>query len=316
MIIANVNPPMNARLSSQANIRFPITLILCAALLLTAGTSCAQQPDSTKTYRVETRDGNKYVGVIVEHEQGVMKLETKNLGIITLRLSDIERIEEISPGRIVKSEYWFDNPQSTRYLWSPNGYGLKRGEGYYQNILVFFNQFSVGVSDNLTIGGGLVPLFLFGGLSTPAWITPKVSIPVNKDKINIGVGGLLGTVLGESDAGFGVLYGIFTVGNRDKNASLGLGYGYAGGSWSSYPAVSLSALIRTGPRGYFVTENYFFGGDASFVLISLGGRRIINRTGLDYGLFLPSDTGGTFVAIPWLGLTVPFGNKPGRQADQ
>jgi hypothetical protein len=46
------------------------------------------------------------------------------------------------------------------------------------------------------------------------------------------------------------------------------------------------------------------------VLMSLGGRSIIKHVGLDYGLFIP--VGGevnAFVAVPWLGLTIPFGNK-------
>lgn len=45
------------------------------------------------------------------------------------------------------------------------------------------------------------------------------------------------------------------------------------------------------------------------VLLSMGGRRIIKKAGLDFGLFLPMGKDiGTFIAIPWLGLTIPFGN--------
>jgi hypothetical protein len=54
---------------------------------------------------------------------------------------------------------------------------MNKGEGYYHNFMVFINQATYGVTDNISIGGGLVPLFLFGGL-TPVWITPKVSVPI------------------------------------------------------------------------------------------------------------------------------------------
>jgi len=44
--------------------------------------------------------------------------------------------------------------------------------------------------------------------------------------------------------------------------------------------------------------------------MSLGGRRIIKQTGLDFGIFVPVSTDlDVFVAIPWLGLTIPFGQK-------
>jgi hypothetical protein len=45
------------------------------------------------------------------------------------------------------------------------------------------------------------------------------------------------------------------------------------------------------------------------LLFSFGGRRIIKNTGLDFGLIIPSKTGGNLVAVPWLGFTVPFGKK-------
>ncbi|MEZ5070324.1 MAG: hypothetical protein R2751_04985 [Bacteroidales bacterium] len=34
---------------------------------------------------------------------------------------------------LVEGEYWFSNPHATRYFFGTNGYGLEKGEGYYQN---------------------------------------------------------------------------------------------------------------------------------------------------------------------------------------
>jgi hypothetical protein len=290
--------------------QFPAWMLATLLLIiLNSGEVLAQAPDTTKIYRVETTDGNEYLGRIIEQNNGRIRLETEKIGVITLRMSDIVKLEEIKVSQIKDAVYWFENPQATRYLWSPNGFGLKRGEGYYQNIWVLFNQVSVGVTDNFSIGAGMVPLFLFAGSPTPAWITPKFSIPVRKDKVNIGAGALVGGVLGESNTGFGVLYGILTLGNRDKNMSLGLGYGYAGEDSPNSPAISFSAMIRTGQRGYFLTENYYFGGESGVVMFSVGGRRIIKKTGLDFGVLLPSDTGGGLIAVPWLGFSVPFGRK-------
>ncbi|HEY3384984.1 MAG TPA: hypothetical protein VGK46_00660, partial [Saprospiraceae bacterium] len=186
----------------------------------------------------------------------------------------------------------------------------KKGEGYYQNVWIFFNQVSYGITDNISIGAGIVPLFLFAGASTPVWLTPKLSIPIVKDKFNVGAGALVGTVLGEEDAGFGIAYGTTTFGNRNTNVSLGLGYGYLSGEWADVPTVSLSAMIRTGQRGYLITENYFIGtADEDAILLSFGGRRLIKNSGLDFGLLFPVNTDGSFFAIPWLGITIPFGSS-------
>ena len=283
--------------------------ILFMVFITLAGYS-QEQPDTASMYRVETQDGNEYTGILISQDSLGLVLQTERLGVLTFKTSDVRRFYPIRADRVKEGIYWADNPQSSRYFWSPNGYGLKKGEGYYQNIWVLFNQVSVGVTKNFSIGAGLVPLFLFSGTSTPVWITPKFSIPVKKDKFNLGAGALVATVLGENNTGFGLLYGIATAGSRDKNISLGIGYGYAGDNWARTPTFSLSSMIRTGARGYFLTENYYIGGGDGYALIfSAGYRWIIKKAGMDFGLFMPyENTFDSIVLIPWLGITIPFGN--------
>jgi hypothetical protein len=201
--------------------------------------------------------------------------------------------------------------QSSRYFWSPNGYSLKKGEAYYQNIWVLYNQMGLGLSDHFSVGMGLMPLFLFAGAPTPVWITPKFSIPIVQDKFNLGVGALSGLVLGDNSIGFGIVYGLATYGSHDNNLTFGMGYGYADGSWARRPLLTLSGMARLGKKGYLMTENYILNFGSNAVIISvIGGRSLIRKAGLDYGLALPLNAGlSSFVAIPWLGITIPIESK-------
>ena len=266
--------------------------------------------DSVDIYLIETTDGNQYIGRILDRNSNYIRMQTEQLGEIRIKAGDIRKLEMIRRDFLAGEEFWLENPQATRYYWSANGYGLRKGEGYYQNAWVFFNQFSVGLSDNISIGGGLMPLFLLGGTPTPVWISPKISIPISRDKFNLGTGVLLGTVIGEQNATFGLIYGITTFGSRDKNLSIGMGYGLLDGQFSELPAISLSTMIRTGRRGYFISENYLIPSDPTVYLISVGGRSVLPKIGIDYGLFIPlyNDL-ETLFAVPWLGITVPFGKK-------
>jgi hypothetical protein len=261
--------------------------------------------------RVETIDGNVFVGFIVTEDSSALVIKTENLGEIRIPQNKIKSKTELKEFKKVGSEFWLPNPQSSRYFWAPNGYGLEKGSSYYQNIWVLYNQFSSGLSDNFSIGAGMVPLFLFGAGVTPFWIVPKLSIPVVENKFNIGTGAFLGTIIGEQTGVFGLLYGTTTFGSRDKNMSLGLAYGFADGDWMKVPIINVSCLVRTGPKGYFVSENYVitFEGE-TVVLISAGGRSIIRNVGLDYSLWIPMGAEiGSFVAIPFLGITIPIGRK-------
>lgn len=270
----------------------------------------AQEIADTAIVRIVANDGNEYVGEIIARDSAKIYLKTENLGELAIPITDIRSTEKVNVKQIKKGKLWFDNPQSSRYFWSPNGYGLKQGEGYYQNIWVLWNQLSYGISDNFSLGAGVIPLFLFAGGPTPVFLTPKISIPIQENRFNVGAGALLGTVLGESETGFGIVYGLATFGTRDDNVTFGLGYGFAGGEWASSPLININGMFRLGSRAYFITENYYIdAGGESLVVISLGGRWIIKKAALDFGLIVPVTDIGEFVALPWLGFTIPFGSK-------
>jgi hypothetical protein len=266
--------------------------------------------DSTRTFRIETKDGNIYTGSIISEDQLILVLRTDRLGEIRIQKTEIKSRTELKEVTKVGGRIWLPNPQSSRYFWAPNGYGLAKGSSYYQNIWILYNQASIGVADNFSIGAGVLPLFLFAGAPTPVWIVPKVSIPVVKNTFNIGTGAFLGTILGSESGIFGLLYGTTTFGSRDKNVSLGLAYGFAQDQWMDIPIFNFSCMIRYSPGGYFITENYAISSDGEMlVLISLGGRTIIRNIGIDYSLWIPFGAGNPFVAIPFLGVTIPLGSK-------
>ncbi len=286
-----------------------ICLLFTLCVILTLH-SFAQNSDSTLT-KIETIDGNEFVGSIVSEESDKIVLETEKFGTLTIQKADIKSRETIKNQQIKNGKLWFDNPQATRYFWAPNAYGLKKGEGYYQNIYVLWNQFSVGVTENFSLGGGVIPLFLFGGGPTPVFATAKFSIPIEEEKINIGGGAIIGTVLGEDFGSFGIAYGVSTFGSRDNNVTLGVGYGFADGEFAKRPLINLSGLFRISSRGYFITENYYLNIDGDFGgIISFGGRWIIKKASLDFLLAVPYGADmDLLIAVPVIGFSIPFGSN-------
>lgn len=268
----------------------------------------SQTTSDTTLVNIETLDGNEFMGQIVREDSLKIVLKTEKLGEISIFKADIKNFNTVEVQQIKDGKYWFPNPQSTRYFWSPNGYGLNKGEGYYQNIWVLWNQFAYGLTDNFSIGVGIIPTFFFGA-PTPVFATAKFSIPVVEDKFNVAAGAIVGGVIGESESGIGLLYGLATVGSPDANVTLGMGYGFAGGEWAKAPMININGMFRVSNRGYIITENYVISaGGEGVVLISFGGRSIIKKAALDYGLFLPLSADiDQFIAIPWLGFTLPFG---------
>lgn len=272
--------------------------------------------DSTQKWHISTLDGNDYIGTIVEQDAEKVILLTDNLGQINIPKKQIKVMEPIKKEQIVNGAYWYDSPHNTRYFFAPNGYGLKKGEGYYQNNWIFMNQVTYGFSNHFSLGVGLVPTFLFGAAGFPFWITPKFSIPITPDKLNLGAGVIYFNGIGEdfrgTGGGAGLAYGTITAGPRDRNITLGLGWGFSEGDWGSYPAVTLSGMYRQRKNFYFLTENYLIpiGNGESIGIISFGGRYMAKKMAFDFGLFRPilnDEYYLEFIGLPWLGINIPFG---------
>jgi hypothetical protein len=282
----------------------PLALLLCA---LTSWCQ-AQETDTIPIYKVEMQDGNVFIGPLVERTMEVVRLQTDYLGVIAIPVRQIAEMEEIDPVTIVEGELWERTPLGARYFYAPNGYGLKKGEAYYQNVWVLFNQVSYGITDYFTLGIGTVPLFLFNGIETPVWVTPKFSIPLVEDKVQLGVGGLVGVLASNDLIDFGILYASATVGPRDRNFSVGVGLGYLDGELAQRPTLNIAGQIRVSQKTFLVSENYLISdGFNAIGILSFGGRTVWDKISLDYGLAFPVAEFGGFIGVPWLGVGLPFG---------
>lgn len=326
----------------KKHIKTALLLCLCATLSNPIFSQTKKVPvkvtknkaTETANFHVETNDGNDYIGTKISEDKDVVKMNTAKLGDITIKKSDIKKMEDIAADRVKEGDFLFDNPNSTRYLFAPSAYALKKGEGYYQNTWVFFNQVSFGFTDKFTLGLGTMPLFLFNkdaAKFSPFWITPKYTFGSQEKKINFAVGGIyfffpfldkkaLGSTLST-----GILYGTGTFGNRDKNISVGLGWGFARASglttgtgtngtntvFGKRPTLNISGMYRFSKRSYVVSENWFVstGGDAT-AIFSAAYRYAGKNVSIDLGLLTTGssvDTGLPF--IPWLGVVLPFNVK-------
>ena len=288
--------------------RVAIVIVLMVAINTSYSEVKAQDADSV-LYRIEMKNGNIFIGVILLENDEIIRLKTSELGEIELQKVHIVRRTKIDGDRLRNGEYWSENSHATRYLFGTNGIGLKKGRGYYQNTWVLFNNVNYGITDNFSLGGGLIPVFLFGAPGSPVWIIPKVSTSFSED-LHFAIGGLFGGVLGEDDNfGLGLAYGVLSYGNPDHNLTFGLGFGYADGEWSDIPLITLSAMTRIKEKFYLISENYFISSSGSSVgLLSMALRWSLESFAVDFGLVRPTDVGGGFIGAPWLGVSIPFGN--------
>lgn len=198
---------------------------------------------------------------------------------------------------------WTPNQNPTRYFFSPSAFNLKRGEGYYQNIYVDLSFINYGVTDWLSLGGGVELIGSLMSISHGDWfplyaLTPKVGFQVGKNW-HVG-GGFMGGIyeggLSESERwasklrGIGLAYGNATYGNPDYNVTFGVGFPISTEVEEFIPPVlMLNGTCRISQKVSLISENLIITRDQlamGFTTLLGYGIRLTGETmSLDVGFY-------------------------------
>ncbi|HEC43211.1 MAG TPA: hypothetical protein ENI20_10320 [Bacteroides sp.] len=285
-------------------------VLICWALLsqnLIAQSDPIFLIQSDSIARITLLDGSVFQGRIIKQTIQVTSLETESIGTIDIPSEKIASIEFLDSERFREGEYWFENPNSTRYLFSPTGIPLKKGEGYYQNTYVILQSFNYGITNNISIGGGFdvitpfvreTPVFFF--------LSPKLGFKV-AEKLHIG-GGILYVNTSSFDLESLLIgYGVFTYGNTDNNITAGLGWGFVDGESNSKPIITISGMTRVSRRFGLVSENWFIPTETYYGVLSYGMRFISEKITVDFAFLNNRDIfEAIIIGIPYLDFVVKF----------
>jgi hypothetical protein len=328
-------------------LKFAMTMFMVLVVAFVFAQDSTNKQQDPKMYLIETTDGVSLTGSLVKEDAEVVVLKTKSLGEVTIQKTKIKVMKELGKDSFVKGNYWFENPMPTRYLIGPSAFSLKKGEGYYQNLYLFAHSFNIGITDHISIGGGTEIASLIFGQQPPSmlFITPKIGFDITP-YFSAG-GGILYVNVGDnfteaSGMGhYGILYGLATVGTKNYNLTLALGWGAHNiplyeydttgfprtvreSGISELPFITISGMARVAKRFAFTTENWIFpvqqrrydsnGGNVIYTeqefLVSYGGRFMGEKIAVDFGFINNPDIANEIViGIPYIAFTVKFGGE-------
>jgi hypothetical protein len=254
--------------------------------------------DSTRIQVITMRDGSSLVGRIVSVRPDTVDFQM-GIGRVPVAVRDIREITEADSGRMHGGRYWFPNPNLTRLFFAPTGQMLKKGEGYFADYELFFPGFAFGVTDNLSIGGGM-SIFPAGLDEQVYYVTPKVGVSFG-EQLHLAAGLLFAGTGGGTG---GVYYGVGTVGDDDASATIGLGYGFAGGDIESKPVAMLGGEKRVSRRIALVTENYRLPISDDNLVYSFGIRFMGEKLTTDLAIF--NVVGSGVIGLPYVDFVFKF----------
>ncbi len=133
----------------------------------------------------ETKEVNEFAENITSKDSAELEMQPEVNKSVSIGENAEPNSAELESKNLDKEKQKYEGQQATRYFESPTGYSLKPGEIYYQNFMGMYNQVNAGITKNISISVGTLPMFLFGNNISIVWIFPKFSIPIIEDMVNL-----------------------------------------------------------------------------------------------------------------------------------
>lgn len=274
---------------------------------------------TTKQVHVDLKDGSSVEGKLIARRGDTVVIESATLGVLNLHIKNIKNIDALNSENLKNGQNWFENIHAPHNYFSPTAFNLRKGEGYYGNIFLFFNQVGYGFTDHFSLSGGtelISLLFSDGGDRSPQffYLNPKFSYQVDKS-ITLGVGAFI--LWGSEIDKIPLPYGVVTLGNRNNNVSLAIGAPLVSGGGSA-PVFSISGQARIARGICLMSENHIINeSGVGTTGIGTSGFRFMSKSiAFNVGFMYSINSNGDFfdtdspiVPFPFLGLNVPFGQK-------
>jgi len=291
------------------------TMILLAVLFTSNLFAQAETYEKDQRVIVTMKNGAVYTGSVEDETETELSLLTDNAKI-TLKKEEFKKVELDD----YKGDFLFRNSHSTRYFYSPSAIPLKKGEGYYQNMMLVGNVANVGITNNFSIGGGFEFISLVSEIDPIFTITPKFGFKV-ANNVHLG----LGVRVISFDGDFITSpYAAVTLGHSETNVSIvtGANVSFDAGQDTSFGPTVMSASHRVSNRISLMTENWFWNRknnavgdmlDIKTVHLGMHGMRLHTRKStFDFGvmttnLLNDNDFGLNYIVpIPYVGYSYAF----------
>jgi hypothetical protein len=286
-------------------------LLFIACLLLGVTSINAQdyfKKDTTKTidniFIIRLKDGTRLKGRIIEQNTEQSKIQTQNMGLVTVAANQIVSLELFDKSKTVSGQTYYENRFANRFVFTPSGFAMEKGSIEYHNYMFYYSEFAAALGNRFSLGLGFVTILPTAGYNLKA----KATI-VATEKLNISLtGNLIG---GKTFGNTTVLIPSFSFGKKDNFLNISPIF-FTESSAGSY-GMSVSYMKKVSPKLTFFTEIFFAVGNGVNIsdgaVLSAGLRFDRLFHAFDLNVVVPttrfamphSSNDGIFLLIPTVG---------------
>jgi hypothetical protein len=276
-----------------------------------------------KEVRVVLEDGTLLVGRITAENDEQIELTLSGGATARVPRAGIASIElhGAPPSRATgdlpthaapsRSRFTRHDPNYTRLLFAPTGRPLGKGEGQLADYGVLFPGFAAGLTENLSLLGGISMIPGVGFSEQLFYVAPRLAFQTSQ-RTSFSTGVLYGTVGSESDRlGAGIAFAVGTFGKAEASVSAGVGYGFITfeGEFkrADKPIVMIGGERQLTDSLALVAESWLIlDAEARDWPVGVGLRFFGDRISVDLGCILMQSVIEEGFPIPWLSFSYRF----------
>lgn len=133
---------------------------------------------------IRTHDGNGYADRMLGSDGAMVVIETRVSPELVFARGKVERMRFVSSEH-ARPDFLLEGiPVAEGYFVNNSAYGVPVGTGYYSSVPLLHHQVSFGLSEYIFVRGNRFLDFY----DYPMWVTPKTSVPVLKDAVQVALG--------------------------------------------------------------------------------------------------------------------------------
>jgi hypothetical protein len=245
---------------------------MACLLLGTASIIKAQdyfKKDTVKTaenvFIIRLKDGTRLKGRIIEQNTQLSKIQTQNLGLVTVPANQIVSME------LDKNVVSSDNPYNeNRFLdrihLTPTAFSMTKGDVDYHNYYLYYNEISVALGSRVSVGFGtaIVPFVSINSIF-PYNLKAKATL-ISTEKIHFSVSGHF---IGVGNSHTTLIIPTLSIGKKESFFNIAPLF-YTGNNYSGSFGLSVGYMKKTSPNLTFFSENFFAIGTSNERANSLG----------------------------------------------
>ena len=134
------------------------------------------QEDVEGLIEIETKDGNIFLGTLLEETEDNYKIKTNDGIEINVPKSSVKSFNAIATAEF-GDEVWRADPNKSMYLFAPSAFPIENNKSYCRDFCLFFPSYNRGFGNGFSMqfGAFIVPEMDFSNL--PIIISGKFSSP-------------------------------------------------------------------------------------------------------------------------------------------